>query len=204
MAMNDGEEDVAQEMESANRDFLQGYEADHRSIELLRLRNFTIGKRLPDEQIVGSHGLEVILQLIGVMVPFVAYLNTVVMPDEDDSDGSDDDENDATATAFDRLSCQVEESAAIAMLILPAFFVDRDYASGQTIWPRSDTATKDIPVLPANTGSHLENVLALLETCASLLQEKQHSLYMRKSKHEGIPAQLLEVRRGERRNTADP
>jgi len=51
---------------------LQGYEADNPNIELLRLRNFTIGKAIPDEVITGEQGLKAILDLIGVMVPFVS------------------------------------------------------------------------------------------------------------------------------------
>lgn len=72
MSMADTAKGIAQDLKPANHDCLQGYEADHQSIELLRLRNFTIGKRLPDEQVVGSRGLGAILQLIGVMVPYVS------------------------------------------------------------------------------------------------------------------------------------
>ncbi|OAL19736.1 hypothetical protein AYO22_09263 [Fonsecaea multimorphosa] len=49
-----------------------GYEADNPNIELLRLRNFTLGKRIPDEQVIGEQGLPTILELIRVMVPFVS------------------------------------------------------------------------------------------------------------------------------------
>ena len=53
---------------------LQGYEAENPNIELLRLRNFTLGKRISDDRITAVDGLETILQLIGVMVPFVSPL----------------------------------------------------------------------------------------------------------------------------------
>ena len=60
----------------------KGYEADHPDIWLLRLRNFTIGKKVKDEDVVGKKGLENLLALLEVLVPFVTYLNGVVMPDE--------------------------------------------------------------------------------------------------------------------------
>jgi hypothetical protein len=41
--------------------------------ELLRLRNFTLGKKLSDEDIIGSGGLDRITDLISCMVPFVSY-----------------------------------------------------------------------------------------------------------------------------------
>ena len=67
----------------------QGYDADHPNIELLRLKNFTLGQKIPDEDIIGPNGLEKVLELVGVMKPFVAYLNSVVMPDEvADADGT--------------------------------------------------------------------------------------------------------------------
>jgi hypothetical protein len=68
---------------------LQGYEADNPNIDLLRLRNYTIGKKLKDDEVVGSGGLDRIAELIGILTPFVSYLNSVVMPDEE---ASEDDE----------------------------------------------------------------------------------------------------------------
>lgn len=52
-------------------DPLQGYEADHPNIDLLRLRNFTIGKRLSDEDIRSEGVLQKIMGLIQAMFPFV-------------------------------------------------------------------------------------------------------------------------------------
>ncbi len=53
---------------------MQGYDHDHKDIELLRLRNFTMGKRLADNEIVGSAGLDRVAELIRSMVPFVSVL----------------------------------------------------------------------------------------------------------------------------------
>jgi len=83
---------ATQNSENALKTKPKGYEADNPSIELLRLRNFTLGTSIPDEKVVSEQGLQTILDLIGVLVPFVTYLNSVVMPDEDDSssDGADE------------------------------------------------------------------------------------------------------------------
>jgi hypothetical protein len=56
----------------ADNSFAQGYEADNPNIELLRLRNFTLGKGIEDEIVTGKQGLETILELIGALVPFVS------------------------------------------------------------------------------------------------------------------------------------
>ena len=73
----------------------KGYEADHPEILLLRLRNFTVGKKLEDDKIVGAKGLNNVLALIEVLVPFVTYLNSVVMPDgPPSSTGSESDAED--------------------------------------------------------------------------------------------------------------
>ena len=68
----------------------KGYETDNPNIDLLKLRNYTIGKKLKDEEVLGPGGLGRIAELIGILTPFVSYLNGVVMPDEEPS--SDDDE----------------------------------------------------------------------------------------------------------------
>jgi len=47
---------------------------------------------LKDEEVLGSGGLARITQLVGVLTPFVSYLNGVVMPDEDPSEEDEEDE----------------------------------------------------------------------------------------------------------------
>ncbi|KAI9788846.1 MAG: hypothetical protein M1816_006510 [Peltula sp. TS41687] len=73
------------------------FPGDHPDIELLRLRNYTIGKKLIDDEVLGSKGLERIAGLLGCLTPFVTYLNSVVMPDEpssgEDASGDDDDDD---------------------------------------------------------------------------------------------------------------
>ncbi|KAL2217225.1 hypothetical protein M432DRAFT_549948 [Thermoascus aurantiacus ATCC 26904] len=84
---------VSQNQENALKTKPRGYEADNENIELLRLRNFTIGKPLPDEVLLSPDAQDRIAELVGIMVPFVTYLNSVVMPDppvEDEESYSDD------------------------------------------------------------------------------------------------------------------
>ena len=53
---------------------VQGYEADHRDIKLLRLKNFTISRKLTDSDITAADGIRRIAGYIGSMVPFVGYI----------------------------------------------------------------------------------------------------------------------------------
>jgi Conserved hypothetical protein (DUF2461) len=50
----------------------QGYDANNPNIELLRLKNFTIGKKLQDKEVVAPGGLDKIAGLVGTMAPFVS------------------------------------------------------------------------------------------------------------------------------------
>nr|POE59357.1 hypothetical protein CFP56_24626 [Quercus suber] len=72
--------------------WLVGYAADHPEIELLKLRNYTLGTKIHNEQILGAGGMDFVLKLMTCMKPFVTYLNSVVMPDERDTDESDEGE----------------------------------------------------------------------------------------------------------------
>jgi hypothetical protein len=51
----------------------QGYGPNHKDIELLKLRNFAVGRKLQDLEVVGSGGLDRIAELIQAMVPFVSH-----------------------------------------------------------------------------------------------------------------------------------
>jgi uncharacterized protein (DUF2461 family) len=53
---------------------VQGFHAEHRDIELLKLRNFTIGKRVPDEIFTDEDGQDQIVECFRAMVPFVSCL----------------------------------------------------------------------------------------------------------------------------------
>ncbi|KAF2036274.1 hypothetical protein EK21DRAFT_96220 [Setomelanomma holmii] len=74
----------------------KGYHQDHKDIDLLRLRNFTLGTKLADDEIVGPGGLSRVAELVACMVPFITYINSIVMPDEISSEGDGDDQDSTT------------------------------------------------------------------------------------------------------------
>lgn len=49
----------------------QGYDLENPNIALLRLRNYTIGRKLKDDEVTGPDALKRIAELIGTMTPFV-------------------------------------------------------------------------------------------------------------------------------------
>ncbi|KAJ5203681.1 Conserved hypothetical protein CHP02453 [Penicillium cinerascens] len=67
--------------ESALKTKPKGYEADNANILLLRLRSFTIGRPISDKEMLAPDAQDRIAALVGVMEPFVTYLNSIVMPD---------------------------------------------------------------------------------------------------------------------------
>ena len=58
-------------------DMWQDYTIDNPNIDLLRLRNFTISRKLKDEEVTGPKGLQRIAQLMAVLTPFVGSLKLV-------------------------------------------------------------------------------------------------------------------------------
>ncbi|KAK0257793.1 hypothetical protein LTR91_017141 [Friedmanniomyces endolithicus] len=79
----------------------KGYSADHKDIELLRLRNYTIGSKLTGQDVTGADGMDRVVGLMRCMKPFIMYLNSVVMPDEGPSE---DDESASTAISAEEES----------------------------------------------------------------------------------------------------
>jgi hypothetical protein len=90
---------------------IQGFIAEHRDIELLKLRNYTVSTKVDDKIITATDSQEQISRIIGAMVGFVSscvriefslaneslqitFLNNIVMPDPNLDDDSDDDEGD--------------------------------------------------------------------------------------------------------------
>lgn len=52
---------------------LQGYIADHRDIELLKLKNFVLGEKIADSVVFGGPGMqEKLEEIFRPMVPFVS------------------------------------------------------------------------------------------------------------------------------------
>ncbi|KAK2736341.1 hypothetical protein FQN57_000791 [Myotisia sp. PD_48] len=67
-----------------------GYNADNPNIALLRLRSFHISKKIQDKDLLGPDGLDKVAHIVGIMVPLVTYLNSIVMPDPEDEDEEDE------------------------------------------------------------------------------------------------------------------
>ncbi|TLD28318.1 hypothetical protein PspLS_03597 [Pyricularia sp. CBS 133598] len=78
------------------------YPQDHRYIELLKLRNFTISKKIADDVFTSDDGVDQLMEIFGDMVGYVAHLNSIVMPEDgDDDDDDDEDDNNANGEASD-------------------------------------------------------------------------------------------------------
>jgi len=58
---------------TADHSSSQGYAADHPDIELLRLRDYTIGRKITDEEVLGDEGLDRIAALLACIKPFVSF-----------------------------------------------------------------------------------------------------------------------------------
>ncbi|KAL1845239.1 hypothetical protein VTK73DRAFT_825 [Phialemonium thermophilum] len=67
------------------------FSSEHRDIELLKLRNFTVSKKIPDSYLTAADGQQKIIRIIQAMVGFVTHLNNIVMPDGDDDESDDED-----------------------------------------------------------------------------------------------------------------
>lgn len=51
---------------------VQGYNAEHRDIELLKLKNYVLGKKVPDSVVFGPGSQEKLAEIFRPMVPFVS------------------------------------------------------------------------------------------------------------------------------------
>jgi len=89
------------------------YPGDHKDIQLLRLRNFTIGRKLKDEEVVGDGGIDRIAKVIAALVPLVTYLNSIVMPDTPLQYGDSDDDDNENADDQDGEEAEPEASAVV-------------------------------------------------------------------------------------------
>ncbi|KAK6333586.1 hypothetical protein TWF718_011392 [Orbilia javanica] len=59
----------------------KGYDKEHDDIDLLRLKSYTVGKRIKDSEILHSNSMEFMVDVFRVLEPFITYLNSIVMPD---------------------------------------------------------------------------------------------------------------------------
>uniref|UniRef100_A0A8H7NFB7 DUF2461 domain-containing protein n=1 Tax=Bionectria ochroleuca TaxID=29856 RepID=A0A8H7NFB7_BIOOC len=70
-----------------------GFDADHRDIKLLRLRNFTLGTKIDEASLASDTAQEKVAECFRGLEPFVSFLNDVVMPDPNREESEDDDED---------------------------------------------------------------------------------------------------------------
>lgn len=71
----------------------KGYDAEHRDIGLLKLRSFTVSKKVPDGWWMGEDGGRgEVAGVVGAMVGFVGFLNRVVMPDPGEESEEEEEE----------------------------------------------------------------------------------------------------------------
>ncbi|KXX72960.1 hypothetical protein MMYC01_210627 [Madurella mycetomatis] len=69
----------------------KGFVAEHRDLELLKLRNFTVGKRVDDGVFTALEGgQEEVMGIVRALVGFITHLNRIVMPDPGDDSDSDE------------------------------------------------------------------------------------------------------------------
>ncbi|KAM3427609.1 hypothetical protein MY4824_009331 [Beauveria thailandica] len=73
-----------------------GYDATHRDIELLKLKNYTVGVPFDEEMLCKDNVQEVIGEYIRAMEGYITFVNSIVMPDPglDESDSDDDEDED--------------------------------------------------------------------------------------------------------------
>ncbi|RYP89506.1 hypothetical protein DL770_004376 [Monosporascus sp. CRB-9-2] len=85
---------AAVNQENALKTRPKGFHPEHRDLELLKLRNFTIGRKIDDSVLTSEDAQDKIMAIITPMVPFITFLNSVVMPDPNLDSDSDGEEND--------------------------------------------------------------------------------------------------------------
>lgn len=56
----------------------QGFDVTHQDINLLRLKSFTVGHNIKDEELTNEDTVQTIADLIGSMVPFVSFHSAIV------------------------------------------------------------------------------------------------------------------------------
>ncbi|PNY29828.1 Uncharacterized protein TCAP_00262 [Tolypocladium capitatum] len=72
---------------------LQGYEATHRDIALLKLRTYTVGTKIDADMLCEDDAQDKVCEIIRALSSFVSFLNGIVMPDPNlDDGGSDEDQ----------------------------------------------------------------------------------------------------------------
>ncbi|KAL2260062.1 hypothetical protein VTK26DRAFT_6047 [Humicola hyalothermophila] len=82
-----------QNQEGALKTRPKGFNPEHRDMQLLKLKNFTVGKKVPDAAFTSlGGGQDAVVEAVRALVGFITHLNRIVMPDPNDSDEESDEE----------------------------------------------------------------------------------------------------------------
>ncbi|KAI8958120.1 hypothetical protein F5Y11DRAFT_337248 [Daldinia sp. FL1419] len=68
----------------------KGFHPDHKYIELLKLRDYTISTQIEESDLLADDAQDRVMSVISAMVEFVTFLNSVVRPDPNVDDSSDE------------------------------------------------------------------------------------------------------------------
>ncbi|KAH6986433.1 hypothetical protein BKA56DRAFT_715905 [Ilyonectria sp. MPI-CAGE-AT-0026] len=95
VASGSGEDEALKHFARENRESAlktrpKGFIADHRDIELLKLRKFTVSKKIPDDLLCADDVQEKVTEILRPLVGFITFLNSIVMPDGDSSSSEND------------------------------------------------------------------------------------------------------------------
>ncbi|CAH0057034.1 unnamed protein product [Clonostachys solani] len=66
-----------------------GFNTNHQDIELLKLKKFTVSKRIEDNLLCADDTQERVKETLRPLVNFITFLNSIVMPDDDSSNSSE-------------------------------------------------------------------------------------------------------------------
>ncbi|TWU73086.1 hypothetical protein ED733_004123 [Metarhizium rileyi] len=85
---------VRRNQENALKKRPMGYEVTHRDIELLKLRNYTIGTKVDADMFTENNAQDKIQEIMRGLYGFISFLNSIIMPDPatEGDESSDDDE----------------------------------------------------------------------------------------------------------------
>ncbi|KAK7409001.1 hypothetical protein QQX98_008820 [Neonectria punicea] len=86
-----------------------GYRRDHPDIELLRLKNFTVGKKIKDDLFTSENAQEQLKEVLRPLFGYVSFLNSIVMPDPNLDEGADDDDDDEEEEEEEDVEAEEEE-----------------------------------------------------------------------------------------------
>ncbi|KAI2463861.1 hypothetical protein F4781DRAFT_414981 [Annulohypoxylon bovei var. microspora] len=86
---------AAKNQENALKTKPKGFHPEHRDIEILKLRNYTIGTEIDEADLTAQDAQDRVMKAISAMSEFISFLNSVVRPDPNVDSDSDEAEGGA-------------------------------------------------------------------------------------------------------------